>query len=895
MAMSTAIHHELLASDALEARAYQLAAVDHCLSGSTLLVLPTGMGKTPIEVMVLAERLRMNGGRGMMIAPTNGLVNQHLMDLKRFLTIPDGPDSIVSLTGSVPPKKRREIWDAAKVIVATPQVIRNDVQNGLTKLNDVSLLIVDEAHRATGNHAMAQVGDLFAEQNPGGLILAATASPGHIESEINEVCERLQIVNIHARPPDDALLAPYAAGLEVNDVIVEVPDELRLLAKPLEAWMVRIVDRLRRLGYYSRKGHITAGGLQEARVRISTAIGRQEKIAYRAAIENAIAMRLNNLISYILCQGVAATREALSRLDLKGDNDGASAKEFAKDSRIIQLRDSLNEMQECHSKVTMVRRMVRKQLKENPDSRVIIFANFRDTVEEITRVLEDVDNALPQRFVGQAKREGSSGMSQKKQIESLNSFRAGQSNVLVATSVGEEGLDVPNADLVIFYEPIGSEIRTIQRRGRTGRQREGTVHVLIARGTRDEGARAAARRREQLMHRSIHQVRRKRGGSPIRAEGANIGAFKLEDGRLAAEFIQSESIRLAPDLSDTVTPRIYDLESSESIIEPTDPKEVANKLRPKGQIGLDSFPSEENPGRLVLEGDYNDEELVDSALIAAESIVQSVQEGIAETSDDSIVVTIDHREGQSALAARLRQEGLTVEVAALPVGDIRIGEQILIERKTSRDFIDSLVDGRLLEQASRLVGAAPRSMLILEGSNLFHHRAVHGQAIMGALATLSLDYGLPVVSSSDTAETARFIGVSARREAKMIEQLTSTARMRLQSSLHPDFVLDDEENKVINAANQAIDTDDESITPVLDATKTPLSDARALDASRITRAMLEQVPGIGPALASRILERWPTMAALSNASDFEIMEVPGLSVSLAQKIVRILNGESVED
>jgi len=170
-------------------------------------------------------------------------------------------------------------------------------------------------------------------------------------------------------------------------------------------------------------------------------------------------------------------------------------------------------MAECHSKVTMVRRMVRRQLKESPDSRIIVFANFRDTVEEISRVLGDVELAKPQRFVGQASRDGSTGMTQKVQLASLDAFRAGEANVLVATSVGEEGLDVPNADLVIFYEPVGSEIRTIQRRGRTGRQREGTVHVLIARDTRDEGARAAAKHREERMHRSIA------GASQARRQG----------------------------------------------------------------------------------------------------------------------------------------------------------------------------------------------------------------------------------------------------------------------------------------------------------------------------------------------------------------------------------------
>ena len=156
--MSATIRHDLLVEGTIEARAYQLSALDHCLSASTLLVLPTGMGKTPIEVMVLAERLREPGGRGIMLAPTNALVNQHLSDLQDLLSLPED-EEIVALTGAVPPKKRRVIWESAKIVVATPQVVRNDVQNGVTRLDDVALLIVDEAHRATGNPAMAHVGD----------------------------------------------------------------------------------------------------------------------------------------------------------------------------------------------------------------------------------------------------------------------------------------------------------------------------------------------------------------------------------------------------------------------------------------------------------------------------------------------------------------------------------------------------------------------------------------------------------------------------------------------------------------------------------------------------------------------------------------------------------------
>ena len=876
--MSATIRHDLLVEGAIEARAYQLSALDHCLSASTLLVLPTGMGKTPIEVMALAERLKQPGGRGIMLAPTNALVNQHLSDMRALLNLPEQQE-IVALTGSIPPKKRRDIWEAATIVIATPQVVRNDVQNGLTHLSDVALLIIDEAHRANGNHAMAQVGDLFAEQHPDGLVLAATASPGHIEAEINEVCERLRIENIHVRPPGDALLAPYATGLEVNDVVVEVPDELRLLANPLQLWLSRIVERLRRLGFYTRQGHVTAGGLQEAQRRISASISKGESFGYRAAKENGIAMRLNHLISSILCQGVAATRETLSRIGQGGQDEKKSAREFAADPRIVQLKDTLAEMNEIHSKVTMVRRMVRRQLKESPDSRIIVFANFRDTVDEISRVLSNVENAVPQRFVGQASRDGSSGMSQKMQLESLDTFRSGEANVLVATSVGEEGLDVPNADLVIFYEPVGSEIRTIQRRGRTGRQRAGTVHVLIAKDTRDEGARASAKHREQRMFRSIQQVRRKRGGTAMRYEGENLDSFGLSDGQDAASFLKAESERLAPELNDSVAPAIVrDAEPTPQVQAPA-PETLARKMRPTGQIGLDSYPAQTQSSRLIVE----------PPLMSIENLSINFDE-IQYPESDGVIVSIDHREGKSALAARLRQEGLTVEVINLPVGDIRISDRILIERKTSRDFVDSLLDGRLLDQATRLVGAAPRAMLILEGSDLFQHRAVSGQAIMGALATLTLDYGLPVVTSSDTAETARFVAVSARREASMLEHLSAQAQARMRASEHPDLFNDAEEKKATEAANAISENQFEKSIPVLDATQDAQMESKRKQSHGITRSMLEQVPGVGPALASRILERWPTIAELSKARDDEIVEIKGLSVQLAQQIVRILHG-----
>ncbi len=112
-----------------------------------------------------------------MIAPTNALLNQHLENLREVMVIDEGPESIVALNGSIDWKKRQRIWDTAKIIVATPQVIRNDVHRGSIGLDDVCLLVADEAHHAIGKDASAEVGELYRQQATNALVLGATASP----------------------------------------------------------------------------------------------------------------------------------------------------------------------------------------------------------------------------------------------------------------------------------------------------------------------------------------------------------------------------------------------------------------------------------------------------------------------------------------------------------------------------------------------------------------------------------------------------------------------------------------------------------------------------------------------------------------------------------------------
>jgi Fanconi anemia group M protein len=270
---------------------------------------------------------------------------------------------------------------------------------------------------------------------------------------------------------------------------------------------------------------------------------------------------------------------------VREDGKGRSARNFLRDPRVRNLVGSLAEMEEVHSKIGAVRRLVRQRLRRDVKSRVIVFATYRDTVNALEQALSGLRGARPVQFIGQSSRGGTGGLRPKQQIERLEAFRSGSANVLVATSVGEEGLDIPSADLVIFYEPVSSEIRTIQRRGRTGRRREGEVVVLIAEGTRDEGARAAAVRKEGFMHKAVRRVGRKLAKGP-HTDLSNLGRFEVvrDNGSVpAAEFVlevrEGHRARLAQS-DDTVTSE----QGRQAAATPS-----PENFRPTGQAGLEQF------------------------------------------------------------------------------------------------------------------------------------------------------------------------------------------------------------------------------------------------------------------------------------------------------------------
>ncbi len=164
------VEHPLVRPRTVEARAYQVNIASSCLSRSTLVVLPTGMGKTIVALLVIADILERGKGKVLFMAPTKPLVEQHSAFVKAMTTVED----VVVFTGEVSAEDRELAWRENRVIVSTPQVIANDVKAGRYDLQKVALIVYDEAHRAVGNYAYVHVA---AAQDP--VTTLSLGNPGH--------------------------------------------------------------------------------------------------------------------------------------------------------------------------------------------------------------------------------------------------------------------------------------------------------------------------------------------------------------------------------------------------------------------------------------------------------------------------------------------------------------------------------------------------------------------------------------------------------------------------------------------------------------------------------------------------------------------------------------------
>ncbi|MEM3827461.1 MAG: DEAD/DEAH box helicase, partial [Candidatus Micrarchaeaceae archaeon] len=222
----------LLNTEHIEPREYQIAISRRTASGRNFLViLPTGLGKTLIAAINIA-RVLYYGKRALLVAPTKPLSEQHYSTLLNLLKI-DG-NSVVLLTGKTKAKERHELETNARVIVATPQTIANDMKLGSINMSDFGLCVIDECHKAVGKYAYTYIAGECGIK--GVQVLGLTASPGSDKKRIRSIIEALGIQDIEIRVTTDPDVAPYVMGRQTNIIYVnkgEKIDRILALLKPI--------------------------------------------------------------------------------------------------------------------------------------------------------------------------------------------------------------------------------------------------------------------------------------------------------------------------------------------------------------------------------------------------------------------------------------------------------------------------------------------------------------------------------------------------------------------------------------------------------------------------------------------------------------------------------------
>ena len=758
--MASYISHPLIKKDSIESRLYQqVLAGDVLKKGNTMVVAPTALGKTIVAILVAADRLqKVKNSKVLILAPSKPLAIQHEDSFKEFLTLPCS-----SITGAIKTDERVKRWEESRVICATPQTVESDLLNGRYDLSNVSLIVFDECHHGVGAYSYVYLASRYVQESNYNLILGLTASPGSDKSKIKEVCENLYIQNIVVKTEQDSDVRPYFNPVEIDWVRVKMSSELEKIKKYIDKALKVRLKALKNMGVI-RTVSVGKVDILKARGRIQGEIARSvnpDKDLFQAISILSAVINIQHSQELIETQGIQTFNKYIARLRKKRTKAAKSLMWDDNFGRAVKMAREAEKHGWEHPKLREVTNILKKELgaddgqtklqstrfkeKDEKSSKVIVFTQYRDTLEMIHQKLEK-EGIKSAKFFGQAAKDGEKGLTQKEQKAIIKSFRMGEYDVLLSTSVAEEGIDIPAVDLVILYEPVPSEVRMIQRRGRTGRKRTGRVKVLITNGTRDEAYYWASVRKEEHMK------------------------YQLIDPKVLEELNASAVERME------------------------NQKRIKVIDRPKVE--------KSNP-----------------------------------------VVFADSREGNSKVIRHLSEMEIDVQIRSMAVGDYQVSDEVVIERKTAKDFVDSIIDKRLFKQARELSEEFKRPLLILEGDDIYNGM-LHPNAVRGTIAAIAIDFGISIIPTRNSEDTAAMIKRIAVRE-----QSDDKVNIQIRTDKKPTSMWEQQ------------------------------------------LFIIESLPNIGPVNAKNLLKHFGTVENVIKASESELQEVEGIGKKTAKNIRKVVESK----
>ena len=759
--MTSYINHPLLKKDAIESRLYQqILAGDVLKKGNTMVVAPTALGKTIVAILVAADRLhKVKNSKVLVLAPSKPLAIQHEASFKEFINLP-----CTSITGAVKTDERIKRWEESRIISATPQTIESDLLNGRYDLSSVSLIVFDECHHAVGSYSYVYLASRYVQESKYNLVLGLTASPGSDKFKIKEVCENLYIQNIVVKTEDDPDVKPYFNPVEIEWVRVKMSSELEKIKKHVDKALKIRLKALKNMGVIKT---VSVGKVDilNARGRIQGEIARSanpDKDLFQAISILSAVINIQHAQELIETQGVQTFNKYVARLRKKKTKAAKSLMWDDNFSRAVKMARDAEKHGWEHPKLREITKILKKELGESDgqtklktsrfddksdenSSKIMVFTQYRDTLEMIHQKLEK-EGIKSAKFFGQAQKDGEKGLTQKEQKAIIKSFRKGEYDVLISTSVAEEGIDIPAVDLVVLYEPVPSEVRMIQRRGRTGRKRTGRVKVLVTNGTRDEAYFWSSIRKEDRMKNQL----------------------------------------IDPDV-------LEELNAS-----------ATERMENEKNIKVIDRPKQEN---------------------------------------DFPIVYADSREGNSKVIRHLTEMEIDVKVQSMAVADYQVSDEVAIERKTAKDFVDSIIDKRLFKQAQELSEEFKRPLMILEGDDLYSGM-INPNAIRGSLASIAIDFGISIIPTRNAQDTAAMIKRIAVRE-----QNGERTPIQIRTDKKPVSLLEQQ------------------------------------------LFIVESLPNIGPVNAKNLLQHFGSVANVFNASESELQEVEGIGKKTAENIRKVIDSK----
>ncbi len=457
------VEHRYIKKSSIEHRDYQDNLARQAISENCLIVLPTGLGKTTVALHVIAEFMSRGKGGVLFLAPTRVLAHQHYEFLKNNLLI----DDIALVTGEDLLAKRKKLW-INSIICATPEIVKNDLDRQIVSPDQFSLVIFDEAHRTVGDYAYSGIAERFANINV--RIIGMTATLPSEKQKAEEMVKILKIASIAQRTEESPDVSPYVQQTDTQWITVELGPEMKEIQALIKATLDSRYLELKKLGL-----NLSGNRSMSELLRVREFVLRQNR---RAAKPLFTAIRLIHALNVFESHGVTSFLRFCERTREK---KGVGIKDLFENDmnfgKAVRLAKLAQEKGIEHSKIEKL-----KEVLHDIPGKALVFTSYRDSVDVIHQKLNEMGISAGF-LIGKA---GETGLKQKKQIETIQKFRDGQYKVLIATRVGEEGLDISEVNLVVFFDNVPSSIRYVQRKGRTGRKDYGKLVVLIAKDTTDE-------------------------------------------------------------------------------------------------------------------------------------------------------------------------------------------------------------------------------------------------------------------------------------------------------------------------------------------------------------------------------------------------------------------------